>query len=116
MAGIDQILRGMDPAQLAQIMQINGELLGSAMPRSVYGASVLSSISPTMFRSGERDESNTVIGRSRKYREGEMELTGNLASLPPSIIITANPVVPLKFEQPAGVWQGEQQPGQRVDG
>lgn len=115
MAGIEQILRGMDPAQLAQVMQMfhisGGEMLGSAQPRSPYGASGISSISPTMFTSGQRDESNTVIGRSRKYREGEMELTGNLASLPPSILITANPVVPLKFEQPAGVWQGEQRAG-----
>jgi hypothetical protein len=114
MADFSQILRDMDPARLAELMEMFNGMMGSGMmgsgqPMSASGVSGLSSISPSMFTSGERDESNTVIGRSRRYREGEMELTGNLASLPPSILITANPVAPLKFEQPAGVWQGEQQ-------
>jgi hypothetical protein len=47
-------------------------------------------------------------GRSRKYRDGDFELTGALAGMPQSILALPNPAVPLKFEQPPGKWRGAQ--------
>lgn len=50
----------------------------------------------------------STSGRSRAYRKNGVEIVqGQLAGVPSSAIQTPNPVVPLKFEQPAGTWTGE---------
>lgn len=62
---------------------------------------------------GDTDsETLSDMGRSRKYRDtGMWELQGPMSPFPATIIRTPNPVVPLKFEQEPGKWQGEAEAG-----
>jgi len=92
-------------------MQLQPEMLRMLMQQQIssggadvglgIGVQMSGDVAPE-HSSGSRSED----GRSRKYREGGWELTGQMAGLPRSLISTPNPVVPLKFEQPPGKWQG----------
>lgn len=91
----------MDPDQMRQLLQ-QLAARGTTLSRTGDGNPAAAAAAAAPVQSDDEPQ-----GNSRRFREKNgWELSGPMSFMPPSMICTPSPVVPLKFEQPPGEWSG----------